>query len=116
MAVAVPAEQVQAGAHGPDVRVGEKLIAMVGVLSAKSLRHQDLDRLTEQLLPAVAEQLFRLRVDQENEAVAIDDHQGIRNRLEHGLEFFDLGQPGRIENGAGRAPSSGIGRKISALE
>ena len=97
MPVAVPAKQIHIGAHGPDVRIGEKLIAVVGMLGTIAFRHQNLDRLAEQLLPAIAEQLFRLGVDEKNEAVAIDDHQGVRDRLEHGLKLFHLCQPGPVK-------------------
>ena len=84
----------QAGTHRPDVRVGKKLFAMFWMPGPITLRNQNLDGLSDQFLPAVAKELFRLSVGQEYEAIAIDDYQSIGQGLHQSLELFDLGNAG----------------------
>ena len=51
------------------------------------LRDEDFHRLAQELCPRVAEQLFRLCVDDRDVAIAVDDHDGIRRRFEQAPEF-----------------------------
>jgi hypothetical protein len=54
----------------------------------KALGDEQLDPLPDQLLAAVAEQLLGLRVDQQDTAVAVDDHHRVRRRLEQTAELL----------------------------
>src|SRR5205814_633354 len=67
-AVFAQAVQRQAGAHGADARLGEEAGAVRAVLAAETLRNEGLDRLSEHLVAAVAEESFRLRVYQGHDA------------------------------------------------
>ncbi len=94
-------EELQPRAHGANLRVGEELRAMAGMLLAKSLRDQKLHRLLEKLAARVAEDLFGLRVDQNDVALLIDDQHGVWRGLQKALEFL-LGflAFGDVPNGA----------------
>ena len=71
--------------------------------SSKPLGHQNLNRLPEQLLARVAEQLLRLRIHQQDAALTAHDHHRIRRRLQQTPELhlgpFSLGDfPIDLEN------------------
>jgi len=53
---------------------------------ARALRHQDLDRLPEQLVPFVAEHPLRLAVDDGDDAGAVDDDDRVGRRFEQPAE------------------------------
>ena len=55
---------------------------------AKTFRHQHLDSLTDQCLSGIAEQLFRLGVDQRDLAFAVDKNDGTRRRLDDASKSF----------------------------
>ena len=56
--------KIKPRAHGPRARLGEKTLAMAGMVTAETFGHQNFDRLTEQLLPGIAEELLRLGIHQ----------------------------------------------------
>ena len=58
------------------------------VLVMKARWDQGLDRLAEQLLASIPEQLLCLRVDQDDLARRVDDDHGIRRRLQQSPEFL----------------------------
>ncbi len=82
-AVLPQAVEIAAGAHGARVRMGEEAVAVVRVTPTKALWNQDLDRLAQQLLAGVAEQLLDLRVDQHDPAVAVDHQHGVGCGFHH---------------------------------
>jgi hypothetical protein len=55
---------------------------MMRMLSAKARRNQRLDRVAEQLVATVAEELLGLRVDQRDAALSIDDHHRVGRRFD----------------------------------
>ena len=67
---------------------------MQEVLRAKSLRHQQFDRLAEQLLAPIFEHLLGLRVDQFDASLGIHDHHRVGHGIGQGLESVDDGTIG----------------------
>lgn len=53
---------------------------------AQGFRNQDLDRLLQQLVARIAEIFFHLRIDQDDAPFTVDDHNGVRRRLEQGAK------------------------------
>jgi len=53
----------------------------------EALRHQDLDRVTEQLAPIESEQAFGLGIDHQDPPLAVDEHHGVRRRFEKRAEL-----------------------------
>ena len=53
-----------------------------------ALGHENLDGLADQFVALVAEQPLGLTVDQDDPAVTVDDHHGVRRRLEQVTELF----------------------------
>jgi hypothetical protein len=84
--VLAPPEQLPARPHGPDVRVAGVTLAVGDVGGPEALRHQQFDRLAEQFLAAVAEQLLRLAVDDHDAAGSVGDHHGVRGGLDQADE------------------------------
>ena len=85
--VLAQAGELEAGAHRPDARFREEIGAVPGMRFADTLRDEDFHRLAQELCPRVAEQLFRLCVDDDDVAVAVDDHDGVGRRFEQAPEF-----------------------------
>src|SRR5438132_14172421 len=48
---------------------------------AKAIGDEELDRLTEQLAPPIAEERLRLPVDEHDPPLAVDDHHGVGGGL-----------------------------------
>ena len=71
--------------HRTKTRRGGKSLAHPGVLPAKSLRDQQLHGLAEQLCAGMTEDVLRLRIDQHNPSLGIDNHHGVRRGLQHPL-------------------------------
>ena len=55
---------------------------MRAVVVPESLRHEHLHGLAEKFLALVAEQFFRLRIDQDDSTVVSGDHHGVRRGIE----------------------------------
>src|SRR5262245_56942247 len=55
---------------------------------AKPLRHDDLDRLAEELQAAIAEETLGLRVDEHDLAGVVDDDDRVRRRLQEPAELL----------------------------
>jgi hypothetical protein len=87
--------QVDPGPHRPDPRRPEEVLAEARVVAPESLRHKDLDQLSEQFVPGVPEQPLSQRVDQDDFAGLVDDHHGVRRRFQQPPELrlglFPLG-------------------------
>ena len=67
---------------------------MLHVTLAKTFRYQDLQIFAQQLLPRVAEQTFRLRVERFNHAVLGNDDHRIGRVLESaGKQTFVVTRP-----------------------
>ena len=60
---------------------------MPAVLAAPTFRHEFLNLLSQEFLPAVAEHLLHLRVDQHNLPLLVDHHHGIGRGLEQPLKL-----------------------------
>lgn len=71
------------------------MLAVLGMFVTQTRRHQQFEFFSQQLFAAVAEQLFHLRVDQNNSAFAIDHHDRVGCRFQQspelGLGTFALG-------------------------
>jgi hypothetical protein len=94
--------QLQPCAHGSHARVAEVGDPVEGVVAVKVLRHQHLDWLADQLRPHIAKQLLSLGINQHDHTVAVDNHHGIRRRLEQGAELILCQLPiGDVANGTG---------------
>src|SRR5690606_12650157 len=75
-AVFAQPEQLEARAHGAYARFGEVTAAMSRMVTPETLRHEQLHPLTNELIARVAEQLFGLRVYQQDAPVSVhDDHR-----------------------------------------
>src|SRR6266481_1404848 len=77
-AVLPAAVELQARAHGANLRRCKKTGAMLRMLLTESLGYQDLDPFTQELVPRVPEERLRLRVDELDAALAIHDDHRIR--------------------------------------
>jgi len=75
--------QIPPGSHGADFRRGKKAVAVDRQLSARSFRHEQFHRLTNQFCPGVSEELFHLGVDQGDHAVLTHHEHSGRRRLDH---------------------------------
>jgi hypothetical protein len=96
-AVLAAAEELEPSRHRPRLRLAEVPGPAPRVHGAELLRHQDLDRLAQQLVAPVAEQLLGLMVDEVDDAVGVDDDHRVRGRFEEaakpGLQRALLAQP-----------------------
>jgi len=86
--VLTPSVETQAQAHGPGTRVLEIAHAVLEMGAAQPLGHEDLDRLADELAGRVAEQMLGLGVRQHDTPFAIDDHKGIRRRIQNGAQVL----------------------------
>ena len=100
--LALPA-QYHARPHRPHPRLDEEPPPMPQMGLAEPFRHKKLHRLSKQLLAPIAEQIFRLGVDQHDLPAAVDNHHRIRSRLQQGA--------GRTSphDRSGPAPPEGLG-------
>ena len=87
-AVLAPAIEIEARAHRTHARLVEEGVALGGVAGAKTVGDEHLHLVAQKFLPRVAEELFRLRVDQDDLAVVVDDHHRVGRRLEQAAKFF----------------------------
>jgi hypothetical protein len=68
------------------VLAGSELPGVFQQVRASRIPDQHLHRLADKLIPPVAEQPFRLRIDQRNSAVGPDAHHRVRDRLQQPAE------------------------------
>ena len=68
-------------AHLASARCGVVILAMAGMAAAKPRRHEHLDRLADELLAGVAEQLFDARICGAHDAVSVRDEDRVRRKL-----------------------------------
>ena len=66
--------------------MGAVILAMARMAAAETRRHQHLDRLADQLLDAVAEQLFGARIRGAHDAIFVGDEDGVRRKLKQPLD------------------------------
>ena len=78
--------QLHPGAHRARSWVLEIASTVGGVDGPYPVGDQDLQRLAEQLLPPVTEELFRLGVHQDDHPVRVNAHDGVRGQLEQPLQ------------------------------
>src|SRR5207249_9956928 len=81
-AVLAQAVQLHGCSHGPLLRVAEESAAMPAVTAAKTLRHEHLERVGQQLFATVPEKLLGLAIDQNYPPVPIDHDDGVRGAFE----------------------------------
>src|SRR3972149_1621442 len=74
-------EQVESRPHRPRPWSGEESLQVGRMPIAKSLRQQNVDGLAEELRPGIAENSFRLYVDELNESPPIHDHERVGSPL-----------------------------------
>ena len=60
----------------------EEGISVGDMLVTKAVRYQPFDRLIEQFVAPIPEQLFSLRIDQSNQTIGANNDQGIGQRLQ----------------------------------
>ena len=80
--------RVSARPRPNDLRVGEIAAAVRLMLAAVTFGHQFLNRLIQHLLAPIAEELFRLAVDQHDRAALVYDDHGVRRRLQQTLTLL----------------------------
>ena len=80
--------KLEARAHGAGPRLGEKTRAVPRMSAAKTLRDEDLDLLAQEFFARVAEELFRLRIHQNDAPRAIDNDNCVRRGFQQTAEFL----------------------------
>ena len=90
-AILAQAEQLAPGAHHPCLRPLQKVGAKQLVTAAEALGNQHLHRPAEHLVARIAKTGFGLRVDQRNQAVAVDLHHRSRRCFEQPPQALGLG-------------------------
>ena len=86
LAVLPQAVQVQARSHRPNAGIRNESSTMSTVFAAIAFRHQNLDRLTEQLAPTVSEKSLGLAIDLDDLAILVGDDDRIRCRFQETLD------------------------------
>src|SRR5712664_821142 len=98
--------QFEAGSHRTNLWFGEEARAMLRVLEPVAFGNQLFNGLPQHLLPRVAEQHLRLRIDEDNGSVAVHDDNRIGSGLEESAEFvFGLLALADVANGTGNQQS-----------
>src|SRR5207245_2245161 len=112
-----PPVKFQPRPHGSRARISKIARAVPGMRSSKPLGHQNLNRLPEQLLTGVAEQLLRLRIHQQDAALPAHDHHRVRRRLQQTPKLRLRPLPrGDVPDGAGdQYPFLGLQRAQADL-
>ena len=75
-------KEIPVTSHGPGGGIGEVAGSVGGMGLSEDPGQQNRDRLADQLLPGVAEQLLCLRVDELDRACLVHDDDGIGHRLD----------------------------------
>ena len=83
-----PPEQPQTITHRPHPRLGEELLAVLGVWAPKPVRHQNLNLLPQQVVPLIPKQFLDLGIDQHDLALPIHDDHGIWSGFQKPAEFL----------------------------
>ncbi len=76
------AAQIDAHAHRTALGIAEVTAPVRRMSPAEALGDQDFNRLAQEVFALVAEQLFRLAVDQHDLSVLADDDHGVRSRFQ----------------------------------
>src|SRR5438552_2145856 len=79
--------ELEVRTHGTDSRIGEVARTVRGMPATETLGDENLDRPAHQLGSWMAEQLLRLRVDENDVAVPVDDHDSVGGCLEESAEL-----------------------------
>src|SRR5450631_130186 len=87
-AILAPAKEVEARAHTAGFRFRHVIATVAGMLRTQTLRHQNIDGLTDQLVPPVTELLFDLTVGHDDLAVGVDHHHAIWTGLDRQTEHL----------------------------
>ena len=80
------AEQVETDAHAARPRFAKEVAAVPRVRPAEPLGHEQFDPLADEFLTAVSEEPLRLRVDQDDAPVPVDDDHRVGRGLQQVLE------------------------------
>ncbi len=86
-------EELASDAHAPRVGAAAIRRALGGVRRPRSLGHEQLDGLPQELAALVAEEPFGLRIHEQDPPAVVDDHHRVGRRLEQAAE----GRLGRAE-------------------
>ena len=84
-AILAQAEEIESRAHLAGAGMSAVILSVARMAAAETRRHQDLDRLADQLLDAVAEQLFGARVRGPHDAIFVGDENGVRRKFKQPL-------------------------------
>src|SRR5207244_4067899 len=74
--------EFQTRAHGACLRARKVPAAMTGMSLTEALGYQDLDGLPQEVGPTVVEEFLRLRVDEDNAALPVDNDHGVWRGLQ----------------------------------
>ena len=74
--------QLHPRTHGASHGMAEVRRPMAGVSVSDRARHQEINRVADELIPAVPEERFGLRVDQQDRTIDVHTDDRVRNRLE----------------------------------
>src|SRR5262245_44416662 len=100
VSVLPPSVQLQSGAHWTLLGLGEKLGPVLRMFFPVEGRHQDLERLAEQLVLAVAKHRLRLGVHERNIPLGVGDDNGVGHEFKvlttEGLGFSHGGSAMRL--------------------
>ena len=77
-----PPVELEPGSHGPELRLALVRRPMPYVLPPNPLRHELLDGLANELFARIAKEGLRLRIHHRQLAPLVDDHHGVRRRLQ----------------------------------
>src|SRR5581483_3424180 len=75
-------EKLEAGAHGPGSRRRRVLLAMSNVGGVEPLGQQNLNRLSDEVAPLIAEHALGLAIHDADAARRVHDNDGVRRPLE----------------------------------
>ena len=87
-AILPPPEQIATGADAPAFGFGREFIAVMGMPHAHPVRHQHVDRLSDQLVARISKLAFEFGVDHDHLAVVIGHHHSARAGLDREPKHF----------------------------
>ena len=103
--ITAPADEVPTGAHRPGVGRRAVALPMLTMVAAEALRHEKLDGSSHQLLGRVVEELLRLLVHADDDAIHVYDDGRVGHQCHERAEEVVL-ELGRRPGGTSRTSSA----------
>src|SRR3546814_9860487 len=94
-AVGAAAGKLEVLAHRAHTWRDEEVTSVADVKRLQRLRHQHLDRLPDELVAGIAEQMLSLRIDQNDASLTVGDHDAVGSGFEQGAEVCFAARPRR---------------------